>query len=117
MALQYSHSLCGTSVPGDTPVLILTGPPGVGKTLAAGLLLAHIPRAVHLEADHFFRYIRSGYVEPWKPESDEQNRAGEQEELRLERIHDEVERGFDALRGIDELFESTPLAPAPALDD
>jgi hypothetical protein len=47
----------------------------VGKTTAAALLATRFPRAVHLEADNFFRYIRSGYVEPWKPESNEQNRA------------------------------------------
>jgi predicted kinase len=62
-------------VPGDSPVLILTGPPGVGKTTVAAQLVTRFPRAVHLEADHFFRYIRSGYVEPWRPESNEQNRA------------------------------------------
>jgi hypothetical protein len=47
----------------------------VGKTTAAALLAGRFPRAVHLEADNFFRYIRSGYVEPWTPESNEQNRA------------------------------------------
>ena len=62
-------------MPGDTPVLILTGPPGVGKTTAAASLVARFPRAVHLEADHFFRFIRSGFVEPWRPESNDQNAA------------------------------------------
>jgi len=58
----------------DTPVLILTGPPGVGKTTTAGILAERSSPAVHLEADVFFRFIRSGYVEPWKPESHDQNR-------------------------------------------
>jgi hypothetical protein len=31
--------------------------------------------AVHLEADTFFHFIRSGYVEPWRPESHDQNRV------------------------------------------
>jgi predicted kinase len=62
-------------VPDDTPVLILTGPPGAGKTSVAAALVARFPRAVHLESDRFFHFIRSDYVEPWRPESSEQNRV------------------------------------------
>ncbi len=62
-------------MPGETPVLILTGPPGTGKTTTAADLVARFPRAVHLESDRFFQFIRSDYVEPWRPESDEQNRV------------------------------------------
>ncbi|MFI5028951.1 MAG: AAA family ATPase [Solirubrobacterales bacterium] len=60
---------------GENPILIVTGPPGVGKTTAAGILAARWDRAVHLEADAFFRFIRGGYVEPWRPESHPQNQA------------------------------------------
>lgn len=56
------------------PILIVSGPPGVGKTTAAGILAERSTRAVHLESDAFFRFIHAGYVEPWKPESHEQNR-------------------------------------------
>jgi predicted kinase len=62
-------------VPGETPVLILTGPPGAGKTTTATALAGRFPRAVHLESDRFFQFIRSDYVEPWRPESDHQNRV------------------------------------------
>lgn len=61
------------SVLSETPVLILTGPPGVGKTTVAEILATRSERGVHLEADTFFHYIRTGFVEPWKPESQEQN--------------------------------------------
>jgi tRNA uridine 5-carbamoylmethylation protein Kti12 len=57
----------------DTPVLILTGPPGAGKTTAARVLAERSERAVHLESDRFFDFIRSGFVEPWRRESAEQN--------------------------------------------
>ena len=44
-----------------------------GKTTTAAILAERSPRAAHLEADRFFAFIQSGYVEPWKPESQEQN--------------------------------------------
>lgn len=71
-------ALCSTGctdlrASGDTPVLILTGPPGVGKTTTAKILGGRSGPAVHLEADLFFRFIISGYVEPWKRESQDQN--------------------------------------------
>jgi len=64
-----------TPTQSSAPVLIITGPPGVGKTTVAELLAAGSDRAVHLESDAFFRFIRTGYVEPWQQESHDQNRA------------------------------------------
>jgi predicted kinase len=59
--------------PADSPVLILSGPPGAGKTTVARLIAGGPAPSVHLEADTFFHFIRTGYVEPWKSESREQN--------------------------------------------
>lgn len=56
-------------------ILILTGPPGAGKSTVAALIAERQHRAVHLECDRFFRFITSGYVEPWKRESHEQNQV------------------------------------------
>lgn len=60
---------------GERPVLILTGAPGTGKTTTASILAARAPAAVHLETDAFFRFICSGYIEPWRPESQAQNQV------------------------------------------
>jgi hypothetical protein len=45
----------------------------VGKSTTARLLARQSERAVHLEADRFFTFIESGFVEPWKAESHAQN--------------------------------------------
>ena len=56
-------------------VLILTGPPGAGKSTVADMLARDWPApSVHLHTDDFYdRYIKSGYVLPWLPESQKQN--------------------------------------------
>jgi predicted kinase len=54
-------------------VLVLTGAPGAGKTTVARLLARGRDGAVHIESDAFFRFIATGYIEPWRPEAHEQN--------------------------------------------
>lgn len=56
-------------------VIILTGPPGAGKSTTARELAATYHRSVHLHTDDFWHYIASGAIPPYLPESDEQNRV------------------------------------------
>lgn len=54
-------------------ILVLTGPPGAGKTTVAALVAASFEPSVHLVADQCFHWVASGFVAPWRPEADQQN--------------------------------------------
>jgi chloramphenicol 3-O-phosphotransferase len=55
-------------------LLILTGPPGAGKSTVARMVTADGVRpAVHLHTDSFYVWIRTGFVPPYLPEAARQN--------------------------------------------
>ncbi|MET8846552.1 AAA family ATPase [Amycolatopsis sp. NPDC004625] len=55
-------------------LLILTGPPGAGKSTVARLVTENAPHAaVHLHTDSFCVWIRTGFVPPYLPEAARQN--------------------------------------------
>ncbi len=56
-------------------VVIVSGPPGAGKTTVSCLLAEHSPseRAVHLRSDDFYRHIVKGLIPPWGPDAQSQN--------------------------------------------
>ncbi len=56
-------------------LLIVTGPPGAGKSTVAGILADRAERSVLVEGDAFFDFLAAGAVEPWLPESHRQNKV------------------------------------------
>lgn len=55
-------------------VVILSGPPAVGKTTVAGLIAGGADKpTVHVTTDQFYRAIRTGYIAPYLPEAQGQN--------------------------------------------
>jgi predicted ABC-type ATPase len=54
-------------------VLIVTGPPGAGKSTVAAALVERRTPSVLVEGDRFFAFLEQGRIDPWLPESHEQN--------------------------------------------
>jgi len=54
-------------------IVIVSGPPGSGKSSVAEALCQRYDRTVHLETDDCYGWIRMGYISPWKEGSSRQN--------------------------------------------
>jgi MoxR-like ATPase len=54
-------------------IVILSGPPGAGKSTVAPLLADQFDRSVVLPMDEFFHFIRKGHIAPFLPDAAPQN--------------------------------------------
>jgi predicted kinase len=56
-------------------ILLVSGPPGAGKTTVARMLAAAEPLSVHVKGDAVDAWVIGGKAHAWLPEADAQNRA------------------------------------------
>ena len=56
-----------------TVLLVVTGPPGSGKSTAARIPADSFGRSVLVAGDAFFASLARGAIEPWLPEAGPQN--------------------------------------------
>ena len=54
-------------------VVVVTGPPGAGKTTVCAQLAMRADRSVLVDGDAFFDALKAGKIDPWLPASGRQN--------------------------------------------
>jgi energy-coupling factor transporter ATP-binding protein EcfA2 len=53
--------------------VVITGPPGAGKSTVARVMAAVADRSVLVEGDAFFAFLGNGRIDPWLADSNAQN--------------------------------------------
>ncbi|WP_422935475.1 AAA family ATPase [Sinomonas sp. P47F7] len=56
-------------------IIVVTGPPGSGKSTVAALLADRFETSALVQGDRFFAFLRQGFIPPWLPEAHAQNTA------------------------------------------
>jgi len=64
-----------TTIVGVGLLLLITGPPGAGKSTVARRVAAQFEPSVLVEGDAFFAFLDQGAVAPWLREADGQNQV------------------------------------------
>jgi energy-coupling factor transporter ATP-binding protein EcfA2 len=60
---------------GAGSLLLITGPPGAGKSTVAWILANRSEQSIYVEGDRFFDFLAAGAVPPWLAEADAQNQV------------------------------------------
>jgi hypothetical protein len=55
------------------PILVVTGPAGVGKSTVSRLVAGAFDRSAHVRVDDVMSFVVSGWVQPSSPEAEHQN--------------------------------------------
>ena len=55
------------------PMIVISGPSGVGKSTVSRLVAAAFERSVHVQADALMAFVVNGWVDPWLPEAEHQH--------------------------------------------
>jgi cytidylate kinase len=66
-------SACDRQTRGVGSLLVITGPPGAGKSAVAQAVAAAADHSVLVEGDAFFAFLANGRIDPWLAGSSEQN--------------------------------------------
>ena len=66
--IEHEPHVCGLRSP-----IVVTGPPGAGKSVVGRALAERFSRSVLVAGDEFFAFLARGRIDPWLPESQRQN--------------------------------------------
>jgi tRNA uridine 5-carbamoylmethylation protein Kti12 len=85
-------------------IIIVSGPPGVGKTATIKQLCLKLPRVAHIQVDKLRKFIRAGYASPdnWTKATEQQYRLAYRNTLVL--IKNFFEKNY--LVFVDDVFQN-----------
>lgn len=73
LPLCMAEVTSGRQTLGVGSLLVITGPPGAGKSTVAKALAAAADPSVLVEGDTFFAFLANGRIDPWLAGSNDQN--------------------------------------------